>query len=277
MLPGVGSGEAGAIHRTRVASRRLRELLPVLQLEPGTTRKLGRRLRKLSRRLGPVRELDVLIPVIDELHKSRRLPDRSLKRVIDAVHKERDEARGRLSDKEMAAQLKRAGKKLEAVAADLEDVDRGRTRRAWRWALDARVARRAATLKHAIREAGSMYVPDRIHAVRLALKKLRYGLELSTEAAGVKASNDVRLLKRGQSLLGRLRDLQVLIERVRRLQGSMPPPDLAARREMDALVIALENSCRLLHARYMRERVALLALCDRLGARNSHAAARKAG
>jgi CHAD domain-containing protein len=278
MLPGVETGDTGAVHRTRVASRRLRELLPVLELDHAVARKLTRRLKKLNRRLGTVRESDVLIQLLDELHKSDRIPDRALRRVGDAARKARDEARGRLSHKNVAADLKRTAKKLEGIAATLEDADAGRSRgRGWRWAIDARVARRAATLRHAIREAGSMYVPDRVHTVRLALKKLRYGLELSAEAAGVKETPDVRMLKRGQELIGRLRDFQVLIERLRNVQASMTTPDVAAWRELDTLVTSLEHHCRRLHARYVRDRVALMTLCDRLGVRASAAAARRAG
>jgi CHAD domain-containing protein len=44
-----------AIHRGRVASRRLRELLPLVLLEPAFSRDLGRRLRKVTERLGAVR------------------------------------------------------------------------------------------------------------------------------------------------------------------------------------------------------------------------------
>jgi CHAD domain-containing protein len=277
MLPGVETAETGAVHRMRVASRRLRELLPILQLQHGRARKLGRRLRRATRRLGSVREHDVLTQLLDELRDSRRLPDRALKRVADLVRQERDEARGRLSEKDVNAGLKRVARKLEAIADELKDADRGRSGRAWRWAIDARVARRAAALKHAVREAGSMYVPDRIHAVRLALKKLRYGVELALESTGQKETSDVALMRQEQDLLGRLRDRQVLIERVRRVQGSLAPPDLAAWRELDALVTVLENSCRRLHARFVRDRSALLAVCDRLGARASAAAARRAG
>lgn len=278
MLPGVDSGKVGAIHRTRVATRRLRELLPVLQFDPATFRKLNRRLKRLTRRLGTVRELDVLLLLLEELHESRRSPERALRRVGDSVNKARDEARERLSRKDVAADLKRTLKKLERVAAKLENEDRGRSRgRGWRWAIEARMVRRAATLKHAIREAGSMYVPDRLHAVRLALKKLRYGAELAADAAGLKETPEARALKRGQELLGRLRDLQVLIERVRKVQASMTPPDIAGWRELDALVTSLEHHCRRLHARYVRERDALMTVCDRLGVRASAAAARRAG
>ena len=66
MLPGVEDGDVRAIHRTRVASRRLRELLPVLQLDPDTTAKLIRRLRKVTRQLAHVRS-STLLPLIEEL------------------------------------------------------------------------------------------------------------------------------------------------------------------------------------------------------------------
>src|SRR6185295_16866191 len=106
MLPGVEAGEIGAVHRTRVAARRLRELLPVLQLDPAAVRKLNRRLRKVTRRLGNVRELDVLIELIDDLQASRRFPPRALARVSGDVHKARESAKSRR--KSMSADLQRA-------------------------------------------------------------------------------------------------------------------------------------------------------------------------
>jgi CHAD domain-containing protein len=277
-LHGVESGEVGAVHRVRVASRRLRELLPVLEIEQALARKLVRRLRKLTRRLGGVRDLDVLTVLVDELRESGGLPDRALRRVGSAVHQARDEARGDLSLTAVAADLKRVGRKLEAIASELEPADRERSP-AWRWAVDARVSRRAFTLKAAIEEAGAVYLPERLHRVRLALKKLRYGVELVVEAAGSKDNSDLVTLRRGQELLGRLQDLQVLIERVRRVQASLMPPDLAAWRELDALVTALDSSCRRLHARYVRDRTPLTMLCDRLAARASsgRSIARRAG
>src|SRR5262245_4989470 len=161
MLPGVESGEIGAVHRTRVAARRLRELLPILQLEPSTVRKMNRRLRKVTKRLGHVRELDVLIQLIEELRANRRLSGRALARVAGEVRKERDEVKRR-PRKEVAADLKRASKKLETIAQELKDKN-GRVRNTpWRWALDARVANRAARLKDAMQEAGAMYQTERL-------------------------------------------------------------------------------------------------------------------
>ena len=71
-LHGLEEGDVRALHRARVASRRLREILPILQLERGVTRKLVRRLRKVTDRLGTVRELDVLSMHLQELQQSNR-------------------------------------------------------------------------------------------------------------------------------------------------------------------------------------------------------------
>ena len=280
MLPGVEEGDVRAIHRTRVASRRLRELLPVLQLDRDTTRKLMRRLRNVTRQLGTVRELDVLLPLIDELQESRRGGSRALKRVADAIQVVRAEARERLAGKVSAAELGRVERKLDRAAKTLDDPKDQRLQhsRTWRWALDARIARRASALRRTIHQAGAVYLPERLHAVRIAVKKLRYGVELAAEASGTKGSADVRLLKQTQELLGRLHDLQVLIGYVRREQASLAPSDLTVWPELDALVVSLENTCRRLHARYVRQRVVLIALCDRLAARLVRAeAARRVG
>ena len=64
-----------------------------------------------------------------------------------------------------------------------------------------------------------------------------------------------------QDVLGRLHDLQVLIDRARDVQASLTPPDITAWRELDRLVVALEEDCRRLHGRYMHDRDALAALC----------------
>jgi CHAD domain-containing protein len=270
MLPGVEDGDVRAIHRTRVASRRLRELLPVLQLDPDITAKLIRRLRKVTRQLGHVRELDVLLPLIDELHESRRGTSHALKHVADAVQVKRTEARERLAGKVSQTELERVERKLGQAAKSLERAERGRpTARSWRWALDARIAHRASALHRTINQAGSVYLPERLHAVRIALKKLRYSVELAAEAAGSKSNADLRALRQSQELLGRLHDLQVLMTYVRREQASLTPPDITLWRELDTLVGSLENTCRQLHARYVRRRAVLIALCERFIARPS--------
>jgi CHAD domain-containing protein len=282
LLPALRQGDVNALHRTRVASRRLRELLPILQLDHDLAVKLGRRLRKVTTRLGSVRELDVLLIVIDELHESRRHDRVALKRVRDEVVKERTRVRDKLlARKAPLAELTRIARKLDRSADALEELEQagsaGPSRaRGWRWALDARIARRVELLQEAIVDAGAVYLPERLHAVRIAVKKLRYALEIAAEAAGERTTPELRVLERAQTLLGRLHDLQMLMDRVRQVQASLTPPNIAAWRELDAVTAVLENSCRRLHARYMRDRPALVALGDRAASRAPKHAARAA-
>jgi CHAD domain-containing protein len=272
----VDEGDPRSLHRARIASRRLRELLPLLELQPDRTKKLSRRLRKVTRRLGTVRELDVLMLLIDELHVSRRRDSTALSRVGLAVSKQRDQARKRLFAGDPVASLRRVTKRLGRVADHLQERKKKPSAggpNVWRWAVDARVARRAARLHAAIEDAGTVYLPERLHIVRVALKKLRYALELATDLAGGTNTPDLRALKRAQDVLGRMHDLQTLIEHVRQAQASVGPPNLTIWHDLDMLVAALDDDCRRLHARYMRARSSLVTITEKLSARRKGQAA----
>jgi CHAD domain-containing protein len=191
-----------------------------------------------------------------------------LRRIAANVHDTRTKARNKRSGKRLSGELRRVVRKLEKVAHHLEQSEQGHAGvPAWRWVIAARVARRAATLKNAIDAAGAVYLAERLHAVRIAVKKLRYGLELATEAAGTAGGDDLRTLKRVQTNLGRMHDLQVLIDRVRHVQTSLAASDLAASKDLDRLMITLDATCRRLHGRYVRDRENVLEICRRLAVR----------
>jgi len=271
-LPDLEAGDVHALHRARVASRRLRELVPVLQLDHATSKKLSRRLRKLTMHLGRVRELDVLMLGIDEMHDARPGHSTALARIGVAVSKDRDHARRRLFELLPVEDIRRLTRKLDKSIADLKLLESSSSRtaaRSWRWAVEARLERRAGLLTAAVHDAGAVYIPERLHTVRIALKKLRYALELSNDVSGARGGADLRTLKKVQDLLGRMHDLQVLIDRVRQVQASLAPPNVAVWRDLDALVATLEDDCRRLHARYMRTRDSLVELAGRLGGQSS--------
>lgn len=278
----VENGDVIALHRARVASRRLRELLPLLELPASRGRKIRRRLRKVTARLGSVRELDVLMLLVDELHMSRRPHRAALGQIAMTVSKERDETRKRLPDRLPKSHLRRAAKKLRRVVDELREGEESSRRpaRAWRWALDARIARRASRLREAMENAGTVYLPNQLHEVRLAAKKMRYTLELASEISGAVAPSDLRVLRRAQDLLGRLHDVELLVGRARQEQTSISPPNLAAWRGVDELIVALENDCRRLHARYCRLAGDLSTITERLAGKRKSldvASARRAG
>lgn len=265
-IDGVERGDIEPVHRVRVASRRMRELIPVLQIDSTTTRKLVRRLRKVTRRLGVVRDHDVLLLLIDELNVSRPVHQVALRRVRAEVAAERDAARKRLRNRLSTASLQRLGRKLNRVCDDLRERssdDASDDGRPVAWAIDARIARRATALHDAMNVAGAVYLPERLHDVRIASKKLRYALELAEQIRGTRNTPPVRALKRVQGLLGRVHDVQVLIERVREAQARLAPASLPAWRELNDLVASLEDMCRRLHARYVRERATVEALIRR--------------
>ena len=268
-LPRIKSGDARAVGRAWTASRRLRELLPVLQLDGPTAEKLTVRIRRVTRRLRDVRQSDVLLALLDELDATDRRGRLARGRVRDDVQRLSERARAELFRRKIGNDVRRLSEKLASVlkALSVEKDDPARTR-GLDWAAKARAARRATDLKDAMNSAGAVYLPARLDAVRASLSKLRYGAELASEAGGSVAAGDVRMLARVQTLLGRLDESQKLIDRARHVQGSLATPDLKAWRDLDSLIVSLENRCRGLHARYVRERSALVALCDRLVARS---------
>ena len=189
------------------------------------------------------------------------------------VADERTAARERLAEK-------LTGKKLAALAAKVEHAAetsaskdaKHRQRRGagprhgWLLALEARVTRRASQLLSAIDTASTMYVAERLHSVRIALKKFRYATELLVEARNPRASRNVGDPEESAGfLLGDLHDREVLIERTLRLQTSVPRRDRTAGERLGALAGAIEDDCRRLHARYMQERDNLIAIAERLG------------
>jgi CHAD domain-containing protein len=262
-LRGARKGDAGAVHQARVATRRLREALPLVAPKHG--RRLGRAVRRLTRALGPVRQLDVELATLDELQQSGDVPPRAVACLAETIVAERAALQLELVRRIDRVDLDKLRRKTIAAARATAMRRPARGRDSERIAAArARAARRAARLRAAIEAAAGIYLPERLHQVRIAVKKLRYAAEVARELRGSRAVARVRTLKRAQDLLGRLHDLEVLIVRARAVQASAKVPTLEVSADLDRLVRRLENECRQIHGRYMAGRAALLALCDRV-------------
>lgn len=263
LLPDVRRGHPDAIHGARVATRRLRELVPVV-LTGSSRRKFERKVRRLTCALGPVRELDVASSILDALQGDATVPWPALARLKQVIRQERQRLHTvmcseieRIDVDKLRRRVAAAAKKGKPAALD------GRPRDAWRLAAAReQAARRATRLRIAIENAGGVYLPDRLHEVRVAVKKLRYALELTRELSGSRAMAHVRTLTRAQDLLGRMHDLDVLIARVRAVQGAPDAPNLRMSGDLDRLVRRLETECRQLHGHYIASRRQLCAICD---------------
>jgi CHAD domain-containing protein len=267
-MPAAQAGDEISVHQARVASRRLREALPVLGAT-ANEEALDRariRVRRITRALGPVRELDVTLSLLAELEGKAAAPQRGIQRVRAAVIEERQKRRRAMLAEITPSRLDKLRKRLVKVAAP------ARRRAATRGALaeaTAQSAIRARKLRAAIDRAGSVYLADRLHRVRIEAKKLRYALEIQRELTRSRSTALLNRLKHQQDLLGRIHDLEVLIERTRDVQASLPGGNTRALGELNKLIRAVEAECREGHAEYMRGRDALIKLCDAVAAGDS--------
>ena len=277
-LPGAALCIPSAVHDARVATRRLREALPVLARS-----KKGKRLlkavRKITRALGPVRELDVSLTTLAEFGASRAVSRDSIARVRTAITEERRPLCERLPKRLDRLDIKTLGQAVTDQAT--RPLTTTGTRELFT-RVDGRCARRAVRLRAAIEEAAGIYLPDRLHAVRIGVKKLRYAVELgqdlrnarragrptSRSESGKATSAHLRILQQTQDRLGRMNELEVLIARMRTLQGTSTVTGLRVSADVDDLIRRLENECRVLHGQYMAARENLLTVCDRVEASN---------
>jgi CHAD domain-containing protein len=263
MLPGARAGDVTAIHQARVATRRLREALPLIA-RGSSGRKVARVVRRLTRALGPVRELDVALLTLAELSGSRDVPRSGVSALQQVIRQERSRLHADMRRTVDRCDLQKLSEKL-LIAAKKHDESAPRPRAAdskQLIAARARAARRAERLSGSIENAAAIYLPDRLHEVRIAVKKLRYAMEIVRELSGSRATVRIMTLKRAQDLLGRIHDLEVLIARTRAIQGSANAPTLRVSADMDLLVRRLETECRRLHGRYITMRASLLSICD---------------
>lgn len=264
-LPGARKGDVQAVHQARVATRRIREALPLVA-RGRAGKSLRKSVRKLTRVLGPVRELDVALLNLDQLRNSGELSDAAIGCLRQLVSEERQRLGSEMVKCICQYDLQKLQKK--AVAAANRGPWTAGTRDPRRAAQAmGRAARRAVGLRAAMENAAGIYLPDRLHEVRIAVKKLRYALEIAQDLSGSRATARIRTLKRVQDLLGRMHDLEMLIARTRAIQSRAGAPDLKLSADLDRLVRRLENECRRLHVRYMNERKSLRAICDYVTAR----------
>src|SRR5262249_4097315 len=173
------------------------------------------RLRSVTKRLGAVRELDVTLSALNEAGRSHHFAAAALRHIGGAVTLARAQAFERVRLKLPAATLQgiiddvgQAIERVEIKDALTEHLDGAKP--SWLSTLDARLTARAIRVRGAIEAAGSLYAATPLHDLRIAIKKLRYGLELSADAGRDRARVDVQALKAAQQVLGEVHDLEGL-------------------------------------------------------------------
>ena len=257
-LPAAIAGDDTGVHQARVASRRLREAVPVLAADTKVRRKAERKIRRVTQALGTVREMDVTVQILDEFARGPRIPRDALEDVRGYVIAERDLRRATMLERLRRVKTAKLSRRLEEVSMTIPGATLGE----WRSTLVKRVGQRAKRLRSAIQHAGQVYAAEQLHLVRIAVKKLRYALELVADSRLAPARPMVNTLKRAQETLGRLHDLQVIEHHVAAVQALPPTRRGADDGGLDVIARMLADECRHIHARYVKQVPALPELTE---------------
>jgi len=252
-------GNGHGVHQARVASRRLREAVPVLAtgLKHSKAGKARTKIKRVTRALGAIRELDVTIALLDDLAARDAVPRLALEEVRGHVMKKQEQRRGVMLKRLDRVNVDKLDRRLGSLGEALQQADK----EPWRQTLASRLLKRSKVLRAAAEEAGHMYEAERLHNVRIAAKKLRYAVEVAAETGIKAATRPASTIKRAQDTLGRLHDLQVLQLHVAEVQA-MPRRSPSNDGGLDAISRLLEDECRHLHARYVAGVPALQAVIE---------------
>ncbi|MFH9350094.1 CHAD domain-containing protein [Kitasatospora sp. NPDC017646] len=219
----VRAGEPDAVHRMRVACRRLRSALRTFRrlLAPGTTDALVADLRWLGAALGRARDREVLAERLAA--RARELPAVcGPERVADALERW-GEAEYRRVWPEVVAALDSPRRRALATALTTLLADPPLCPRAARTAapelsrIAAQEQRRTAARVHAALVAAPEHRDRALHEARKAAKRARYAGETAAAAVGPAAECYTERMKAVQELLGEHHDAVVaaaaLVER----------------------------------------------------------------
>jgi CHAD domain-containing protein len=218
-LPGVREGAEEGIHQARVAIRRVREALALVRgrYETKIADSMEGRLRRIAAALGRARDADVAQRLLQDVERRALNVSGATSRLRRMVAAEQLNAR-RQAIKELEAD------DPKALHHDLMR-HRGRFVRdtfglGWRPMLRDHIAQRAAGVQEAVTHATGVYFPNRSHHARIAIKQLRYALDLAKETRTWKSPHGTRALKQAQSALGEAHDREVLIGQLDQLSPS---------------------------------------------------------
>lgn len=185
-------GDADAIHDMRVATRRIRSVLLELEemgaFQPRELQALRKRLRGVARRLGAVRDLDIILErIAEELQQESGGPDSASDEAIARVIAQLQQRR---KDAYVAARRKIERAKYGRLIERLQNFDLTRNVPATTepcplvrgYAGGALWDRYEALIRH--ESAIDLGDAIEMHQARIAAKRLRYTLEMFTPALG---------------------------------------------------------------------------------------------
>ena len=231
-----------AVHQSRVATRRLKAGVDLFRpvLSDDARRAFAKVTRRLRRRLGPLRDLDVMLSHLDDLSKNARHA-KAAAWVASRLRRQREVARGQsLEDTSPSKVLAKVDGSWSALRGEIleaaEAID-SLLVESIHLQLDA-FAEQADRLVCPPAEAeNSAAVPQDVHQLRIAGKALRYTLEMAKEHGRPLDSRVMRTFKRMQEALGLWHDFVVLTDWSMRasLDGQLAHQDATLQADVLAL------------------------------------------
>ena len=211
------------LHQARVALRRMRSALKLLQPAAEAVVVLQAELGWLAGELGPARNWDVLIeetlpPIFREYAKGEGAADAETTRLLNAARRRRAQARA-------IAKAAIASKRYAALARSLQGWLAARNPPTAPQAALTQLAARKLRKRHKrlLREAEGLLqqTPEQRHGVRLDTKRLRYAVEFFGSLFARRAVKEyLRELEQLQDALGELNDAVVAARLLEGLTGA---------------------------------------------------------
>lgn len=224
--------EPEPVHQARVATRRLRSDLATLGrlLKPKALTELRGDLRATGRRLGDLRDADVML---ERLRKSvSKLPDddqANAQAYLELLSAEQRKARGR------ALRYLSSGRYANTVDELIDAIDHPPIRKPDQLAvhiLPPLVAQRWRALNSRVLGLGPDPPNEELHRVRIDAKRCRYAAELAAPVMGDEAARLGRALADLQTVLGDLQDAVVLERWLLRAGVKLPSEESAAGQQL---------------------------------------------
>jgi CHAD domain-containing protein len=199
------------LHRMRVAVRRSRAALRAVPelFDDGQVRSLRAELKWLGGRLGPTRDLDVLLTRLREQVAELDGPDAvSAGKILAQLETEREHVRQELlaglEEPRYAALLDQFEQFVAAPPVTGVDVS-----------LERVAAREFSKLERLLKKVGPDSSNDELHRARIQAKRVRYSTELSLPIAGKGGRRVIAAAKSFQDVVGAHQDAVVAEERIR--------------------------------------------------------------
>jgi CHAD domain-containing protein len=198
-----------AVHDLRVSTRRLIAMLELAKAVSGDTEipKLQRRFKKVLKRMGPLRDTQVLLVNLSRVQKSGLV--NKFKKTLE--QRERHEIDG-IRDELERGRKQKLSKAVEDVRVEFCNVESELGNEKIHRSVDRVLAlRRNELLKAERRFHRSQPVSeDLLHEMRIALKKFRYVIEAAQPMLDDSAKQRAKEMHSFQQLIGESRDVELL-------------------------------------------------------------------